>query len=235
MQSTFTEQGMEFLDISVARDVVKEVIVEDCYRINEIPEGSIVIDAGAMFGEFGIACNLKRFCKIIFIEPSIESVEILRRNLLLNDIESDCAVINVALASDDRIETFIASSIIPQGNVFASLTHNHSDGNALRYPVRCMTIPEIIKQAQTKFGADRKVCLKMDCEGVEKELFCGNLEWLNKIYSIMMEWHYYDGHVYANILKGLGFYTRVLEGSGPPPRPAWNPTICGGLLIANRL
>lgn len=76
--------------------------------------------------------------------------------------------------------------------------------------------------------------LKFDCEMAEKEIFVQEfIPFFRRVDYVMLEWHDYDGHAYADYLSKLGFST-LLAGCGLP-QPAYDPTFARGMLYAKRI
>ncbi len=79
--SAFLQYGdVRLLNVPAAKDVADEVLLRDCYRIGTIPKGLWVLDAGAFYGEFAIACAQRGFTVSAY-EPKWESFEIFDFNL----------------------------------------------------------------------------------------------------------------------------------------------------------
>lgn len=74
-----------------------------------------------------------------------------------------------------------------------------------------------------------KSLLKLDVEGAERELFADPV--IASYDHLVMEWHNFDGALYATILRMHGFKVTTLTGCDGTP---WNPTLAGGYLRAHR-
>lgn len=213
--------------------VIEEVYDDDCYRIDEIPTGSIVLDIGAFGGEFGIKCCVEKDCRVMAYEPVSRMFNHLILNVKLNELPPDIFVpIKGAIgkAEGDRI-LYYRPGAPASSQIEGYVTDYEKGGELIEEVTRCYTISSQIAIAKQKWG-DLPICVKMDCEGAEAEIF-ENSSWIDDIHIVTMEWHNYDGDLYANMLEKRGFSV-FLEGGGPKPRPQWNKTIGGGLLFAKR-
>jgi hypothetical protein len=94
----------------------------------------------------------------------------------------------------------------------------------------CVRLSDIVEG----IGNKKPIVVKLDCEGSERSIFEDDNGWIKSVCMVVMEWHNHDGDYYRDILQSFGFDV-FLEGGGPHPRPAWNKSIGGGLLIARRL
>lgn len=216
---------MTFLDAPEARQVVDEVIIQDCYRIDEIPPRSLVIDVGAFYGEFGILSAKKKQSIVFAYEPSEVNFHILCENLERNVL-------------DDQFETFNAGVTDRTGREQFYHWHEHPGGSGFRQIegggatiIETVSMIEVISKALA-FDSDSHITVKLDCEGSEKEIFKDE-HWIRWVGIVTMEWHNYDGHVYADILSRHGFDVE-LNGGGPKPRAAYDKSMGGGLLFAKR-
>ncbi len=228
-----------FLNVPFAATVIHELWDEDCYRLASIPDGSIVIDVGAFYGEFGLICAVEKKCLVLAIEPNEESFAVCSSNCVINpglkyfggstsqSYPGAIVATRCAIAKTDRPGQLYIQHKHPAG---CSL-YPH-DGCARSEPVQCLTLPSQIERAQSLFGYQHPICVKLDCEGAEREIF-EDLDWLKTVSIVTLEWHNHDGHLYAAMLDELGFHVEI-EGGGPKPRPPWDSSLGGGLLFAKR-
>ncbi|KAI0487169.1 FkbM family methyltransferase [Xylaria cf. heliscus] len=86
--------------------IYKEIFEDGCYDVSNLPEGPLVIDAGANIGLFSLYVKNKfPSSKIIAFEPAPETYNLLRRNLELHNI-SDVEALPLGLASKASTEKF---------------------------------------------------------------------------------------------------------------------------------
>ena len=93
-------QGIEFVDAPELEQVLNEVITEDCYHMDRIPDGSIVIDVGTFYGEFGLWMNLKKGCHVLAFEPSRNNFAIACENVTRSNAD-DIHLVHKAVAGFD--------------------------------------------------------------------------------------------------------------------------------------
>lgn len=212
------------LNVPHAAEVIREVWDEDCYRLNEIPDGSIILDVGAFYGEFGLICHVNKGCTVWAFEPSEENCDVLCLNKNLNDVKGQFIPHRYAISSDETFKAFKYRPEHPAGSMVVDeefpLVASHKLSSELR---------EVIMF----YGNEFPIVVKLDCEGSERSIFEDDPDWIPMVNIVTMEWHNHDGDFYAAILEKHGFDVQ-LEGGGPKPRPAWNKSIGGGYLFAKR-
>jgi FkbM family methyltransferase len=228
MSPFFTCGKIRLLDVPHAVEVATEVWNDDCYRIGDIPMGSIVLDIGAFYGEFGLICRLNKDCRVIAFEPSATNYEIAKLNIRVNGLEKDKLFIleHCAIRGTNGVQLFQYNPEHPAGSSIC-------DGDTYSEEVVCWSISDAVEVAMELFGSDRPVVVKMDCEGSERSIFESNPEWLLSVSIVTMEFHNHDGDFYADILEKNGFDVEI-TGGGPKPRPKWDKSIGGGLLFAKK-
>ncbi len=224
MQSFFEVGAMKLLRLPFSDGVINEIFQEDCYHLSDIPEGSLVFDVGAFYGEFGIYCVMNKGCKVMAYEPASQNFLMAKLNLTLNNISEDDLILNKSAITGDIFYKVM------------DFKERHPAGSEVRTEgageiVQCLTLHEEIVKGKSIFG-DRKIFVKLDCESSEKGIF-KDLKWLELVDILVMEWHNHDGKYFQDILEANGFST-VLEAGGPKPKPVMNNTIAGGLLFAKR-
>jgi FkbM family methyltransferase len=148
--------------------------IADEYKNLKIKKNDIVIDFGANIGDFTVKAGklLNNTGKIIAIEPNHNNVEILKKNLELNNIKNveifECAITNKNgyswLDGDD-----VAAEVSDIGNVNRIKTIN-------------------IENLLDELNHPKNMVIKMDIEGGEKYIF-KNEEFVHNIREIAMEVH----------------------------------------------
>lgn len=224
--------------------VANEIFDEDCYNFSRIPGGAIVLDVGAFYGEFGIRCAVEKRCHVIAYEPSAANRSILTTNKRLNGLTEDQLVISPLAIGTPGRRSFMHRPEHPAGSMLEVEARKHGcTGDS--YEVECAGIAEQIEAAKARWG-NLPICLKLDCEGAEHEIFADHAKWIGQVNVIAMEWHSYDGVHFKSLIEPQGF-TVLVEGGGPKPRPLWDPkaehwtwkgapwgNIGAGLLFAER-
>lgn len=193
------------------KDIVEEVILADCYGLRKMdPAPDFVLDGGACFGAFTLFAR-SRGAAVRAYEPDPTMFKLLVENC--TDYMSNITLHNAALGLVSGRRHLVT---LPPGHSYMG-PHEGVDVDV----VPLTPPPPWAKHS----------CLKLDVEGIERELFhTGNLGVIEKYKYVVMEWHNYDGALYASILWLLGFETELLGGA----QNLWDPTMAGGLLRARR-
>jgi len=225
-----TYGAIKLLDVPHAAALAAEIFEEDCYNFDRIPVGTIVLDIGACYGEFAIRCAVEKRSRVIAFEPSSKNRAILEQNCRLNGLTEDDMVVSPLAVGAPGRRAFTHRPDHPAGSMFEAAAKGHGCVGTVE-EVECASIADQIRIARERWG-ELPICVKMDCEGAEYEIF-ESRAWVDLVSVIAMEWHFYDGDHFRRLLEPLGFSVFV-EGGGPKPRPAWDPTIGAGLLFAAR-
>jgi len=225
--------NVRLLNVPFAKAVADEVFLEDCYRFDEIPDDSVVFDIGGFYGEFGIRCWKEKKCLVSVYEPSLINFQILQLNVELN--KNNCGIAidiyRAVISGEEGLRSFSYNPDHPAGSILSGFTHTYD--NVIAECVESFRLKPQTQLAKFRYP-HKKICVKMDCEGAEKEIFESDQTWMDDVDLVTMEWHNYDGDYYAGFLEKKGFVVE-LEGGGPQPRPKWDKTIGGGLLFAKKV
>jgi FkbM family methyltransferase len=203
--------------------ILEEVVTEDCYGLRELdPFPRLVVDGGACFGAFSFFAWALGADSVCAMEPDPRAQQLFRANQERNAAQTriwrgpGIWLDPFALALRAGKRHFVLGAGLGQ-----SLFGPHPG-----IDVETITLPP------APFPGRFSALLKLDVEGAERELFHhDNLPVIASYDYIVMEWHNFDGALYASILKQLGFVITRLEGGDRTP---WDPTIGGGVLTARK-
>jgi len=171
---------------------IREVWLEEAYKLPVNMRPKIVVDLGANIGLTSLWLAKRYGCdKIIAIEPCVENAQIARQNLERNGVCAD--VIEAAVGPTDGTVHFSEARDSNMGRIgFGDRT------------VPMLSMLSILSRLPSPGYAD---LVKMDIEGAEQELLTADLSWLQKVKSLIIEFHPtlvdYPGLV--NKLREAGF------------------------------
>lgn len=157
-----------------------EIWGDDAYKIKNVKNPKTIIDIGANIGAFTIkAAQAFPKATIISFEPSIETYNILTRNLIENKIKN-VKSFNQAVAKKNG-QSFLYD---PGPSGLRSL-HN-SRGSSKKITVKTLSLNKVISDLKI----NKCDFLKIDCEGAEYEIIY-NLKPANlkKIKFMSLEFH----------------------------------------------
>jgi FkbM family methyltransferase len=148
--------------------------VRDCHT---------VIDLGA---NIGLASRYfaDRFqnCKILAVEPNSSNYEILQLNVERLVANGRCRTLRAAVWSSEKILTGGALDDPDHFSAFAVRESAAASGEAA---IPGWPMSKIIADS----GFERVDLLKVDIEGAEVKLFQGNVDWLQQVRTIAIEFH----------------------------------------------
>ncbi len=219
---------VRLLNVPCMDVVAAEIFDQDCYELDLIPVGSVVLDVGAFYGAFAIRCAVEKRCIVIAYEPSRANGEILDLNVSINAPIHQLRVRAHAVGAASGTRAFLSRPDHPAGSMFASEAAKYGLAG-VDSDVHCTTIGEEISFYRSR---DLPLVVKLDCEGAEHEIF-SDTAWLKHVDVLVMEWHNRDGMHFKEVLESHGFEASI-AGCGPKPRPKWEPGMAGGLLWAKK-
>ena len=160
--------------------------------------GDVVLDCGANVGLDTLAALARGASLVVAIEPALDNVECLRRNLAAEIAAGRVVVYPKGVWDKD--------DVLPL-NVQPSNTASYSV--ALRYPgaspgprVELTTIDELVRDLQLK----RVDYIKMDIEGAERAALGGGAQTIRRFHprlTVSLEHHYDDPEAIPAIVRSL--------------------------------
>ena len=186
--------------------------------IEQIPDGSVLMDVGANVGIFSIYAALARNCKVYAIEPSLLNLDILLRNIVNNRVSKLVTVIPLALSDAAAVQTMFMSQ---QGFTWCG-AHNSmgknigQDGQPLNAPIESSQLSITIDSLISLFQLDEAKYVKIDVDGLELLVLKGAKNALRKVNSILIEvdtLHPGQDRAVTSVLSGLGFNRRFKIGN----------------------
>jgi len=203
--------------------------MENAYGIEEVPEGSLVIDVGAHIGTVTLRCAVERGCRVYAYEPNVESFALLAENVQLNHLGDRVKCFNQAIGRHREIRDFYVEPSSGSSSFYLGDNPDFADRNLKVEKIQCITLKDIFEDNDVTFCD----VLKIDCEEAEREIFNDEASpYFKRVGYLILEWHNYDGHIYAKYMRRLGFSVK-LTGCGDPP-PPYDPTFARGMLHAWR-
>lgn len=168
-----------------------EIWIDKCYNQHgfKIRDSDIVIDIGGNIGMFSAYAAKENVSgKIYAFEPIKENYEIFKENILLNNMQSNVNVNNVAVA---KVAGKVEMNIFDAGNSGTSSLYNKDNKESRKTEVEAINLENFILVNNIK----RIDFLKVDCEGAEYEIIL-NLpkEVLNIIDKMVIESHLNTEH-----------------------------------------
>jgi FkbM family methyltransferase len=191
-------------------ELYKEIYRTQSYAHSAIPAikaNDVVIDIGANIGMFSLfAAKVFSTVKVYAFEPAAESFALLKKNVLLNNLTNikcyQCSVFSVTGEQTLYIDIGSTADTMIQSRIKAP-------DSVKKERVPCLSLDDLF----SKYEIARCNFLKVDVEGSEFDIFLSaSAQTLNKIDTIAMEFHEYEGQrgqELAALLKSNGFHTNI--------------------------
>jgi FkbM family methyltransferase len=155
--------------------------------INEMPEGSVFWDVGANVGLYSLYAAKKRNAKVYSFEPSVFNLELLARNIHLNNLVDNICIIPLALNDEIGINTMIFSNT-DLGGALSSFGVNYGfDGEELKSIFKYKTFGIDADSLIHKLKLSPPDFLKIDVDGIEHLILSGADEALQYTSEILIE------------------------------------------------
>jgi FkbM family methyltransferase len=170
---------------------IREVLLEECYRLPVDINPRTFIDLGANIGLATLYFHNKfALSTSIAVEPSRRNVALMKKNFLDNTFE--VMTLEAAVADSAGHTLFVETQ---ESNLGYVASHGKR--------VNAVTMSDLIDMVPNR----RIDLLKIDIEGYEEHLLSQNIEWLDSIGSIIIELHFErsKNDKFINLLISKGF------------------------------
>ena len=155
--------------------------------IDKIPDGSIFWDIGANVGLYSCYAAKARNCQVFAFEPSVFNIELLARNIFLNDLSHQVTIIPLPLT--DRLnQSTLNMTSTDWGGALSTFGQNYGDdGQTLKTVFQFQTIGLSIDDAVQMFKLPMPDFIKMDVDGIEHLILKGGMKVLKNVKSVLVE------------------------------------------------
>jgi FkbM family methyltransferase len=152
---------------------IREIYLDEVYRLPFQLRPDVVIDLGAHIGLTSVFLA-KRYGSpsIIAVEPDPSNAQLARANVASNNVRAE--VIEAAVGPKDGAVRFQVSRDSNRGHIGA----------------RGLEVPMVSMDSLLEMTPDGRADLvKMDIEGGEEDLLSGDIAWLSRVRSMIIEFH----------------------------------------------
>ena len=148
---------------------------------------SVLWDVGANIGLYSLFAAKEKDCEVIAFEPSVFNLELLARNISLNNLSNQITIFPLALSNKESSGLFNMSNPEWGGalSTFDQKFNQYGKEMDVKFKYQLMGISGdfIIKQMKLK----QPLYLKIDVDGVEHIILTGMKKSLSKVKSILVE------------------------------------------------
>lgn len=155
--------------------------------IDLIPEGAVLWDVGANIGLYSVYAAKKRNCRVWAFEPSVFNLELLARNIFLNELTEQITIVPLPLSDKLAVNKLHMTSTNWGGALSTFGQEYGHDGKPINKIFEFPTIGismidavELLKIAQPDY-------IKMDVDGIEHLILKGGMPVLSKVKGILIE------------------------------------------------
>lgn len=155
--------------------------------IDSIPQDSVLWDIGANVGLYSCYAAKSRNCQVFAFEPSVFNLELLARNIFLNDLVSQIVIIPVPLSDSKKISTLNMTGM-DWGGALSTFGETYGDdGKEMIKLFEFSSIGISLDEASTLLNIPQPEYIKMDVDGLEHMILSGGETVLKKILGLSIE------------------------------------------------
>ena len=155
--------------------------------IDDMKSNSILWDIGANVGLYSIYSAKSKNCKVYAFEPSVFNLELLARNIYLNNLQHKVTIIPVSLSNEISENLFQLSSTQWGGALSTFGAGINQDGKKINDVFQYSTVGLSIDDAFNKFKIPKPDYVKIDVDGIEHLILSGIGDVFKNVISILVE------------------------------------------------
>jgi len=155
--------------------------------IEHMPEKSVVWDIGANVGLYSCYCAKRRGCRVFAFEPSVFNLELLARNIYLNELTQYITIVPLPLSDSLAFSTLNMTST-DWGGALSTFDKGYGhDGKAIRKVFEFPTVGLSMVDAVRLLKIPVPDYIKMDVDGIEHLILKGGLDVLRQAREVLVE------------------------------------------------
>lgn len=155
--------------------------------IDNFQKNSVFYDIGANIGLYSCYASKKNHCKTYAFEPSYFNLELLSKNIYLNDLSDQVIIIPISLSSEKKISKFNMSST-EWGGALSTFDKKFTyDGSELKTVFSYSTMSMSLDECINFFKFPQPDHIKIDVDGIEHLILSGSMKVLQSTKSILIE------------------------------------------------
>jgi FkbM family methyltransferase len=155
--------------------------------IDAIPEGSVLWDIGANVGLYSIYAAKYRKCRVFAFEPSVFNLEMLARNIHVNQLQALITIVPLAL-SDQLGASLLRMTSTDWGGALSSFGKDvDQNGQKMQSVFEYRTVGLTMGAAINYLGIPNPRFIKLDVDGIEHFVLQGGCDVLKSVDSVLVE------------------------------------------------
>ena len=155
--------------------------------IDNMDQGATVWDVGANVGLYSCYAAKSRGCKVIAFEPSVFNLELLARNIFLNNLTEKITIMPLPLASMLAVSS-LNMSMTEWGGAMSTFNEAYThDGSPLAKVFEFRTLGLSMDDAVIRLELHQPDYIKIDVDGIEHLILRGGRAVLSKAKGVLIE------------------------------------------------
>ena len=172
-----------------SRSLLSKVALHDEREINffikNIDDKSVFIDCGANQGFYTIPIAASnRNCKIIAFEPSIQEMEYLNQNILLNNIKN-IETSYLGIGDKEGSFKFKNDNLEKNSTKGGLIVENENEKNEIKM-IDVTTLDKFIDNRKLDITSDTKLFIKIDLEGYDINAVYGSKDIIKNYFTVLL-------------------------------------------------
>jgi FkbM family methyltransferase len=155
--------------------------------IDGIPQGCVLWDIGANVGLYSCYAAKRRTCRVFAFEPSVFNLELLARNVFLNQLTGLVTIVPLPLTDTLTVSTLNMASTAWGGSLSTFGQAYGHDGQPLQKVFEFRTIGLSMTDAVERLRIPQPDYIKMDVDGIEHLILRGAMPVLAKAKGVLIE------------------------------------------------
>lgn len=155
--------------------------------IDNMNTDSIVWDIGANVGLYSVYAAQKKKCRVYAFEPSVFNLELLARNIFLNDSASNVFIVPLALSDKLGINSMRLTTTEWGGALSTFGEEFGWDGKKMNNVFEFQTVGLTMEDSMSLLKIPQPDYIKMDVDGLEHFILKGGSTVLRNIKEILIE------------------------------------------------
>ena len=155
--------------------------------IDSFPPGSVLWDIGANIGLYSCYAAKARSCKVFAFEPSVFNLELLARNIYLNQLVSNVTIVSLPLSNNLGISTLNLTTR-EWGGALSTFGQDYGwDGNPIKQVFNFRTIGISADNVANLLSIPQPNYIKIDVDGIEHLILSGAKHVLSIVDGVLVE------------------------------------------------
>lgn len=155
--------------------------------IDSFPRGSVVWDIGANVGLYSCYSAKARDCKVFAFEPSVFNLELLARNIFLNNLTRNVAIVPLPLSDNLAFSTLNMTST-DWGGALSTFGQDYGwDGQKIQQVFEFQTMGISADDAVRLLQIPQPNYIKIDVDGIEHLILSGASNVLSQCDGVLIE------------------------------------------------